>query len=431
MSTLTLGATVETVRIPELPANDIPLGLSDKLPVYVQSANKTRHIPLSVLKTFIISGSTEVLTPKPIGNSFVVKAGVSEAGTKIFNIPAISGQLFFLRRGFAAPMEIGVDYDCLTTGGFKLLGTDDRIELNEKFEIQIATPTTIGGGATGSGLIFDGEISVSANTTLNQSSHLKKLVRARPTAVGLIIKLAKVEEYPENEIVCIEAVINAPHETTIQTQAGQNIYFNGQSLQEMVLRQGDSLILQRSSTGWYVLYASPSLYNVGDLDFGYKLKANQLLCIGQELSRSAYKRIWNWVEGLSDSLVDDATWNTASATVAGRTVEYPYRGCFSTGDGASTFRLPDWRNMALRTLNNIGGTDTERHYNKPGGLQWDEYKETDLILPLRKSNNNYGLGSSNGPIIDLSNLTLNEKISNGGGSESRMKNIGVIAKICI
>lgn len=434
MGTIQAGATIETARIPELPLNDLPLDIGDKLPIYVAAADRTRQISLATLRSFLVNGSSQTITPQPVGSSIVVTAGENEANTKTFNVPALAGKTFILRRNFVGTLDIGVDYNCLSSGGFVLLGATDIISLGEKFELQLAVPTS-NPNASGGGKIFDGEIPVSSNITLNQANHLRKIVRLRPTASGMLVKLAKVDEYPENEVVFIEAVINSPYETAIQTQAGQNIYFNGQSLQEIILRQGECLMLQCADSGWFVLYASPSLYETGELYFGYKLRSNEILCLGQELPRANYKRLWAWIQTLSNSLVDDDTWNTASVTMAGEVIDYPYRGCFSTGDGSTTFRLPDWSNMVPRVLNNPSGSDSQRYHNFPGGYQADSFKEHTHSLSVWGQKRGTGSAPDNEAVSKSQSSGFGNygswTIGNTGKSETRGKNLGVIAKICL
>lgn len=423
---------IETVRINELPVNDIPLDLGDKLPIYVGSQDKTRQISLSVLRNFMISGSDQQVVPQPVGSSIVVKVGNAQHNTNRFDIPSIAGQVFILRRGFVGTLEMGVDYNVLESGGFILLKDGDILQEGEKFELQLAVQVGTSSSTSGSGTIINGDLPVSSNITLNQANHLRKLIRLRPTGTGLLVKLPKVEEYPENEVIFIEQIINAPYESTLQTQAGQNIYFNGQSIQELHLRQGEGILLQRASSGWFVLWAAPTMYETGETSFGYKLRANELMCVGQELSRALYPRLWKWIQTLSGSLVDEATWQTASVTFGGETVPFPYRACFSSGDGSTTFRLPDMRNLVPRVLNNPGGEDPQRFYNQPGGYQPDLLKQHDHSTSFRRDNNVVSNGNGNGAAV-LSSTGENGSINTGssGGTETRMKNFGVIGKICL
>ena len=435
MAIIQAGELIETVRINELPFNDIPLNVEDRLPIYVESLNKTRQIPLNVLRTFLVTGSDQQITPQQVGASIFVTAGAAQHNTNRFDIPSIAGQVFIVRRKFVGSLEPGVDYNILQSGGFILLNPDDVIQSGEKFELQLAIQTGNSGSSSGSGTIINGDIVVSSNITLNQSNHLRRLIRLRPTGIGLLVRLPKVEEYPENEVIFIEQIINAPFESTIQTQSGQNIYFNGESLQELNLREGETILLQRASGGWFVLWASPSLYKVGKLSFGYMLDPNELMPLGQELSRALYPRVWKRIQQLSNSLVDDATWNTASVTLNGKEIPFPYRACFSSGNGTTTFRLPDLSNLSPRILNNVGGVDPERFYNYPGGYQHDELLEHNHELDIHGQKRGGGNDPDDQALSRSQNTGFGSpgkfNVSNTGGNETRMKNFGVIGKISI
>lgn len=56
---------------------------------------------------------------------------------------------------------------------------------------------------------------------------------------------------------------------------------------------------------------------------------------GQEVGRATYPELWNWVKEKSGLLVTEADWQTAYGLNSGNC------GCYSEGDGSSTFRLPN------------------------------------------------------------------------------------------
>ena len=72
-----------------------------------------------------------------------------------------------------------------------------------------------------------------------------------------------------------------------------------------------------------------------------------LLLSGQLLSRTIYHRLWSTVETRS-RIVSETEW-TAGAW-----------GTFSSGDGTTTFRLPDPRGVFIRALDGGRGTDAGR-----------------------------------------------------------------------
>ncbi len=73
-----------------------------------------------------------------------------------------------------------------------------------------------------------------------------------------------------------------------------------------------------------------------------------LICEGQLLSRSTYAALWSFAQS-SGNLISDSTWVSNS--------QY---GSFSSGDGTTTFRIPQYGGYFLRTLDNGNGIDPSR-----------------------------------------------------------------------
>lgn len=69
-----------------------------------------------------------------------------------------------------------------------------------------------------------------------------------------------------------------------------------------------------------------------------------LLCNGQLVSRTTYAALWAFANA-SGNIVADGSWSA---------------GKFSTGDGSTTFRLPQYGGYFLRTLDNGNGIDPSR-----------------------------------------------------------------------
>ncbi|KVN83419.1 hypothetical protein [Burkholderia ubonensis] len=76
-------------------------------------------------------------------------------------------------------------------------------------------------------------------------------------------------------------------------------------------------------------------------------RAGYLKLNGALLSRAAFPALWAYAQG-SGALVSDAAWNANSW------------GCFSTGDGSTTFRIPELRGEHLRSWDDGRGADSGR-----------------------------------------------------------------------
>jgi hypothetical protein len=422
-----------TVRINELPPIATPLELADLLPFWIAADDKTRYGTLQDLYTLMLGGGTS--SHPPVYNEgrliYIVPAGA--AGTQIANIPSLAGKDFLLRReGYPliaqeSPAIPEAEYEVLDSGGFKLLVPGDTLILNQRFELEVysligTSPSTGGGSTASSGSLITGRLELNSNTTINATNHINKLLQIRAASTAITITLPSVSDYPDNAIIPIEANISNAVQSKITTSSGQYIYMGNTSWNSVYIAPGETIWLLRASDGWYVINDFYSNYAaLGRPIASYEAGLNYLVCKGQLLSRTANARLWEKVQTFGSSLVTDAVWQTASALVAGRTVENPYRGCYSDGDGSTTFRLPDLMNMFLRGVKTESGSDTERLLNKPGGFQKNEVIAHSHGIPTRNGGGGIGPDWAGNTPSGSNPSTLDY-----GGVETRPDNVGVL-----
>ncbi|KQC03902.1 MAG: hypothetical protein APR55_06665 [Methanolinea sp. SDB] len=135
-------------------------------------------------------------------------------------------------------------------------------------------------------------------------------------------------------------------------------------------------------------------------------KTGEIKLNGAELSRSAYSRLWVWAQANS-VVVPEADWQTA------------YWGAFSSGDGSTTFRVPDFRGEFFRGFDDGRGVDAGRVF---GEWQADELKaHSHVISPSVTSDSG---SSADGPDNngDGANISATQET---GGVETRPRNITV------
>lgn len=423
-----------TVRIPELLAAGDPLSLEDRLPIWISATNKTRHTTLSELRTLIETGGGGVGAPVVAGNTVYHKVTALEAGGTVISKPELAGKGSFRLDRDGVPM-FPEEFNVLAGGGFSLAIPGDILYEGQRFVFELYE--LAGGGSTpgsGSGTFINGRITVSSNLIMNAATDIGKLLQVRADDEAVTITLPDVSTVTDNGIVPIETAILNSFQCKVETSGGQFIYLNNQGLNSVYMGLGETLWLIAGGDGWYVINDFGKIYQeVGKIDPSYKVGLNDLLLDGRLVSRLSYPRLWAWVLTLGDSLVTDAVWNTASVTVAGRTVERPYRGCFSLGNGSTTFRLPDLQNLSLRGLKSTTGTDTERHLNKPGGFQKNEVISHNHAPTVSGQTYNKLLtvdGSSTLNDPDTTppgepNLSKSQNMLDYGGAETRMDNAGV------
>lgn len=200
--------------------------------------------------------------------------------------------------------------------------------------------------------------------------------------------------------------------------AGQMIYDTDGNKALLNLHHKEHLCLVAFGNHFKVKYAIGNFYCAGEEVKARKVRNNTLLLNGQLVSRAQFPRLWEYVQSLTfgQEVVSEATWQSSSTN---------YRGCFSTGDGVTNFRLPDERGTFDRMLDLGRGLDLERSHNYPGGYEDDQLKQHAHTLKHGRvgsvdgnpNGGGWGWPPANG--INEDGLVLPF-----GGLETRPKNIG-------
>lgn len=429
-----------TVRIPELIKHPGPLALDDRLPIWYKALNKTRYTDLSDIRDLILTGGTGAALPVvQSGDSIIYEVPASEAGGTIASIPALAGKTFKLRRrGFPLKPQTGAspapadEYACLNAGGFQLLQAGDILQEGERFELDVFALQggSISNPSTGGGSLITGQVIVQTNFTIIPADHLNQLISIRADNSIITVTLPDVDDVPDNTIIPIETTILNNWQARITTQNSQYIYMRNNNYTSVYMGKSEVLWLYRADDGWYVINDFARNYDcVGKPQASYNVGYNELLCSGSLLSRDAHPRLWNELQWFGASVVSESVWQTTSATVAGRTVDRPYRGCFSTGTDGTNFRLPDLMNVTLRGVKSTSGSDSERYHNKPGGFQRHEFEEHTHAIDYELNGTD---GTANGQHIWDNTGEWNGggtntiAINAAGGAETRMDNVGVL-----
>lgn len=441
-----LASIITKVRIPELPDYSLfgDLSLLDQVAVYMQATNKTVHANFTVLKALLTTGGSGTIAPVVVGSEIVHVVTAAEAGGTDVIIPALAGKTFFLR--LEGRPVLPSEFEILNAGGFRIMIPGYQLEEGQRFDMQVyELMATTGGPASLSSSFFAGTIvNVNTNITLNAVNDVNKLIQVRAGASKIEITLPDVAAVAANAIVVIEATINNDFQAKIKTTGGQFIYMNNDSKGAVYLGIGETLFLFRGVDGWYVLFDFPRIYkSLGKphAAYSYEPNENEMLCDGRTLNRDEYPRLWEKVQTLGASLVSEVVWQTPqvyrqgnvyTTSVPGsgtyQTIPKPYRGCFSDGDGATTFRIPDLMGMFLRSVKSEFGSDNERYLNEAGGYQMEAVH----IATNVKGVKNTGGGTiasavdSTNPTGEEFDLTHMFTIGVNEGVETRPENTGVL-----
>ncbi len=132
-----------------------------------------------------------------------------------------------------------------------------------------------------------------------------------------------------------------------------------------------------------------------------------LKCNGALLSRTTYAALWAFAQA-SGMIVTDAAWSGGAT------------GSFSTGDGSTTFRIPDLRGEFIRGWADGRSVDTGRTL---GSTQADELKAHVHYLngrPAPTGGTDVGVSYTSGTTVATSSV---------GGTETRPRNVALLACI--
>jgi hypothetical protein len=224
-------------------------------------------------------------------------------------------------------------------GGFHLIQPGDVFQPNEhfvvRFQPQIVAATSTG---TPSAIFSSGRI-ITADTTLGLTDLGKALfIQGSGTTITLTLPaISSVTDYEffylfSNGGNHINAVLDAPGTDKI-------LYKTDQS--QIILGQCENAKIFKANGKWNIENDLPGLSNVGEIFYGFLgSELNALPLLGQLVLRAEYPRLWAWVQTLqTGSIVTDSAWNGTFVTINSVTY-YTLKGCFSSGDNSTNFRLP-------------------------------------------------------------------------------------------
>lgn len=248
-----------------------------------------------------------------------------------------------------------------------------------------------------------------ANTAITNAA-VGKLLLFTGNA-GVVCTIAALNTFTQGQIITIKSIgVNSAPVTV--TAANTLIFINNVPTSSVWLHAGEILQLVATPNGWVSTQASETILQVGECVDSYRTMPNTVVRRGQILNRADFPRLWNWITNsltAGEQVVSDAVWQSSTVlnTPSGPVTIFPYQGCFSTGDGTTTFRVPDDRGMFTRYLDLNRGIDLDRIHAFAGGYQNDAFKEHRHLNGMSDNGQtNYVYGSTTEGMPGLATQTI-------------------------
>jgi microcystin-dependent protein len=204
------------------------------------------------------------------------------------------------------------------------------------------------------------------------------------------------------------------------------ITYNATSLQtpglaNIITAAGDNAVARSLGSGnWVIESYTPAsgLSMVGQIAFfpANAAPGGWLKCSGALVSRATYPALWAFANA-SGNIVSDAAWSSAP---------FP-SGSFSTGDGSTTFRIPDLRGEFVRGWDDGRGADSGRTIGsyQADALQNHTHEVFDRINAGAGEPTVNGVNSGGS---DITRTTTNP-VTGRTAAETRPRNVALLACI--
>ena len=311
----------------------------------VKTFESTDGTPSGVLRhQFIATPENENAVSR---EDLFITAGVTSgfnAGATEYVDTTLGGWNYTVEQRGVGSLVPGIDIQLLTSGGWQFINGYE-VQGGEVFIHHFQPTITVQAGSTSqvAGKVYSDEVTITGDVTLD-ATYLGKVLRLQGATALLNVTLPPSGVSPNMKLTDFMSEGGSHIMVNLIASGSDTIEWIGQGLASIALGQGEELEMYNYNGVWRIKSPAEFLKNVGELIYSFsKLIPNTLVCNGQELSRTQYPRLWDWISTKIDAslLVSDSTWALQDTTTTSPTYGlYPNKVKFSTGNGTTTFRLP-------------------------------------------------------------------------------------------
>lgn len=302
-----------------------------------------------------------------------------------------------------------------TAGGWELLIPDYAFQYDEVYILHFYPKISTFSPVENTANLFSDSLLVTTDTTL-LAADIGKAILIQGASTFLKITLPLIADIPALKPVCIMS--NGGSHINAEIYSASGVQFLNNTTNSIFIGQGEQLWLMRIGDLYHVVISNGNFNTVGLISMDYKnTRLNTIFAAGQLLVRANYPRLWEYVQSLDASMiVNDTNWNNVVLNNKGR---------YSTGDGATTFRVPLLYDSGF--MRGVDGT-----IRKAATKELDSVIEHDHFMFGNANNGGIYATSSHSTggnlgyaIFGCTDVPTISKTSKFGGSETKPKNNGV------
>lgn len=210
---------------------------------------------------------------------------------------------------------------------------------------------------------------LTANTTLD-NTYKNKAIYLQGAAAAFIIALPSLATMSDYDVLYFYSA-GGSHINVSLVCSGTDRIQRNVLLTKIILGQNEQLKLFKASGAWQINNCSAGVDEVGrKFASDFPNEINAILATGQTVSRATYARLWDKVSS-SFQLISQSSWANVDSNG-----NYINKGFYGTGDGSTTFTIPDLTVYGFRraTGSNAGAFEAQQiQSHTHAGKRGDSY----------------------------------------------------------